>query len=65
VRLLEINPMARVDIYNEVHTSENALGIAEDYDLIIDGTDNFPTRYLVNDVCEAGDPTCLRFHLSL
>jgi adenylyltransferase/sulfurtransferase len=50
-RLLEINPMVKVDIYNEVFTSENALDIAEEYDLIIDGTDNFPTRYLVNDVC--------------
>jgi len=50
-RLLEINPMVRVDVFNEVFNSENALRIADDYDLIIDGTDNFPTRYLVNDVC--------------
>jgi adenylyltransferase/sulfurtransferase len=40
-----------VDIYNEPFTSANALRIAEGYNLIIDGTDNFPTRYLVNDVC--------------
>src|SRR3990172_10142560 len=50
-RLLDLNPGVQVDIYNEPFTSANALRIAEGYDLIIDGTDNFPTRYLVNDVC--------------
>lgn len=50
-RLLDINPDIQVDIYDEPFTSENAFRIAEPYDLIIDGTDNFPTRYLVNDVC--------------
>ena len=50
-RVLDINPSIQVDVYNEAFTSENALRIAEGYDLIIDGTDNFPTRYLVNDVC--------------
>jgi molybdopterin/thiamine biosynthesis adenylyltransferase/rhodanese-related sulfurtransferase len=50
-RLLDINPAIEVETYNEPFTSENALRIAEGYDLIIDGTDNFPTRYLVNDVC--------------
>lgn len=50
-RLLDINPSIQVDVYNESFTSANALHIAEGYDLIIDGTDNFPTRYLVNDVC--------------
>jgi sulfur-carrier protein adenylyltransferase/sulfurtransferase len=50
-RLLDINPGIQVDVYNEPFTSENAFRIAEPYDLIIDGTDNFPTRYLVNDVC--------------
>jgi adenylyltransferase/sulfurtransferase len=49
-RLLDINPEIQLDLYNEPFTSENALRIAEPYDLIIDGTDNFPTRYLVNDV---------------
>jgi rhodanese-related sulfurtransferase len=38
-------------VFNEPFTSENAFQIAESFDLIIDGTDNFPTRYLVNDVC--------------
>lgn len=50
-RLLDINPDINIEVYNEAFTSDNALSIAEGYDLIIDGTDNFPTRYLVNDVC--------------
>ncbi len=50
-RMLDINPEIEVDIYNEPLTSENAMRIAEPYDLIIDGTDNFPTRYLTNDLC--------------
>ncbi len=51
VRILEINPTCQVDLYETRLSSENALQIAEPYDLVIDGTDNFPTRYLVNDVC--------------
>jgi adenylyltransferase/sulfurtransferase len=50
-RLKDLNPGIQVDIYNEPFTSENAMRIAHDYDLLIDGTDNFPTRYLVNDLC--------------
>lgn len=50
-RLLDINPEIEVAIYNEPFTTQNALRIAEGYDLIVDGTDNFPTRYLINDVC--------------
>jgi sulfur-carrier protein adenylyltransferase/sulfurtransferase len=50
-RLLDINPDIEVETYNEPFTSENAMQIARDYDILIDGTDNFPTRYLVNDVC--------------
>lgn len=50
-RMLDLNPDIQVEIYNEPFTSENALGIAKEYDLLIDGTDNFPTRYLTNDVC--------------
>ena len=49
-RMLDINPEIQVDIYNEPFTSENALRISDPYDLIIDGTDNFPTRYLTNDL---------------
>ncbi|MEW6567127.1 MAG: molybdopterin-synthase adenylyltransferase MoeB [Chloroflexota bacterium] len=50
-RLRDLNPDIDVDVYNKPFTSGNAFRIAEPYDLIIDGTDNFPTRYLVNDVC--------------
>lgn len=50
-RIAEINPYVRVDTYEVALTSENALEIFKDYDVIIDGTDNFPTRYLVNDAC--------------
>ena len=50
-RMLDINPGIQVDCYNEPFTSENAMRIARDYDILIDGTDNFPTRYLSNDVC--------------
>jgi adenylyltransferase/sulfurtransferase len=50
-RMLDLNPDIQVDVYNEPFTSENALSIAKNYDLLIDGTDNFPTRYLTNDVC--------------
>ena len=50
-RLHDLNPEIQVDIYNEPFTSENAMRIAHDYDLLVDGTDNFPTRYLVNDLC--------------
>jgi len=49
-RLLDLNPEIDVDVYNEPFTSENAMRIARDYDIILDGTDNFPTRYLTNDV---------------
>jgi len=50
-KMLDINPYLQVDLYNVPLTSENALRLFEPYDVIIDGTDNFPTRYLVNDAC--------------
>jgi molybdopterin/thiamine biosynthesis adenylyltransferase/rhodanese-related sulfurtransferase len=50
-RIHDLNPYALIDKYNVPLTSENALEIFEPYDVIIDGTDNFPTRYLVNDAC--------------
>ncbi len=49
-RLLDLNPGIQVDTYNQPFTSANALAIAKNYDVLIDGTDNFPTRYLSNDV---------------
>ncbi|MEP0909774.1 molybdopterin-synthase adenylyltransferase MoeB [Leptolyngbya sp. GB1-A1] len=56
-RILEINPYCQVDLYETRLSAENALGIIEPYDVVVDGTDNFPTRYLVNDACVlAGKP---------
>jgi sulfur-carrier protein adenylyltransferase/sulfurtransferase len=48
-RLADINPHVQIDAYEFALKAENALSIVKDYDVIIDGTDNFPTRYLVND----------------
>jgi molybdopterin/thiamine biosynthesis adenylyltransferase/rhodanese-related sulfurtransferase len=50
-RLQDLNPQIEIKAYNETFTSENAFRIAKAYDVIVDGTDNFPTRYLINDVC--------------
>jgi adenylyltransferase/sulfurtransferase len=49
--IAEINPNVRVVKHEVALTSENALDIIRDYDIVADGTDNFPTRYLVNDAC--------------
>lgn len=50
-RILEINPHCQVDLYETRLSSENALEIMKPYDVVVDGTDNFPTRYLTNDAC--------------
>jgi Dinucleotide-utilizing enzymes involved in molybdopterin and thiamine biosynthesis family 2 len=50
-RIKDINPFVQVERFDTALTSQNALEIAKDYDVILDGTDNFPTRYLVNDTC--------------
>ncbi|HEV2490302.1 MAG TPA: molybdopterin-synthase adenylyltransferase MoeB [Candidatus Acidoferrales bacterium] len=50
-RLQNLNPEIRIDTFETKLTSENALDILRDYDIVVDGTDNFPTRYLVNDAC--------------
>ena len=50
-RLNALNPEVEVVTYETALSSENALGLFAEYDLVIDGTDNFPTRYLVNDAC--------------
>jgi molybdopterin/thiamine biosynthesis adenylyltransferase/rhodanese-related sulfurtransferase len=50
-RIREINPNIDVEVYQEQLTSRNALAIIDRYDVIIDGSDNLPTRYLVNDAC--------------
>jgi molybdopterin/thiamine biosynthesis adenylyltransferase/rhodanese-related sulfurtransferase len=50
-RMLDINPLIQIDRHEAALTSENALDILREYDIVVDGTDNFPTRYLVNDAC--------------
>lgn len=50
-RLHDVNPAIQIDRFEARLTSENALDILKDYDIVVDGTDNFPTRYLVNDAC--------------
>jgi sulfur-carrier protein adenylyltransferase/sulfurtransferase len=50
-RLSNLNPEIQIDTYETRLTSDNALDILRDYDIVADGTDNFPTRYLVNDAC--------------
>ncbi len=50
-RIYDINPHVQVVPYETRLTSENALDIVKDYDVVADGTDNYPTRYLVNDAC--------------
>jgi sulfur-carrier protein adenylyltransferase/sulfurtransferase len=56
-RIADINPHVRVERFDTRLTSSNALDIIREFDLVVDGTDNFPTRYLVNDACVlAGRP---------
>ncbi|HEX5963040.1 MAG TPA: molybdopterin-synthase adenylyltransferase MoeB, partial [Gemmatimonadales bacterium] len=50
-RLTDLNPNVRIERHETRLTSENALEILREYDIVVDGTDNFPTRYLVNDAC--------------
>src|ERR1041385_4416855 len=50
-RLHDLNPHIEIDTYETTVTSDNALDLFKPYDVILDGTDNFPTRYLVNDAC--------------
>jgi len=50
-RMADINPTIEIKKYGTRLSSENALDIFKDYDIVVDGTDNFPTRYLVNDAC--------------
>jgi len=50
-RIADVNPFVELTTYEVALTSANALDIIREYDLVVDGTDNFPTRYLVNDAC--------------
>ncbi len=49
--LMEVNPEVEVDLHDTLFHSSNAADIVDAYDIVIDGTDNFPTRYLSNDIC--------------
>ncbi len=53
-RLQALNPYIEIKVYHTQFTKENALDLIADYDVVADGTDNFPTRYLVNDACVLG-----------
>jgi adenylyltransferase/sulfurtransferase len=50
-RLKNLNPYTKINLHEVALSSENALDIIKNYDIVVDGTDNFPTRYLVNDAC--------------
>lgn len=61
----EINPHVRVTQYREMLTHDNALEIFGDHDLIVDGTDNFTTRYLINDAAVLAGKPCLGVDLPI
>lgn len=50
-RIAAINPLVRLELHNTAFDAANARRLVDEYDIVIDGTDNFPTRYLVNDAC--------------
>jgi len=50
-RIREVNPNVQIDLHDTLFVSSNAEDLVKDYDIVIDGTDNFPTRYLSNDIC--------------
>lgn len=54
-RLQKLNQLINIKLYETVLSSENAIEIIKNYDIVIDGTDNFPTRYLINDACVIND----------
>ncbi|OJU53879.1 MAG: adenylyltransferase [Bacteroidales bacterium 45-6] len=56
-KILQINPEVKVVTYHQFFTAENAFDIIKDYDFVVDGTDNFPVKFLINDACVlAGKP---------
>jgi len=58
-RIREINPHVHVEVFKERLTSRNALDVLRNFDVIVDGSDNFPTRYLVNDACVMLNKPCV------
>ena len=55
----ELNPDVNVTLYNEKMDSSNIMSLIKDYDYVVDGSDNFPTRYLVNDACVMKNKTLI------
>jgi adenylyltransferase/sulfurtransferase len=55
--ICDLNPDVQVDVYQKRITAQNALEIIANYDIVADGTDNFPTRYLLNDACHLAGKT--------
>lgn len=49
-RMQDLNPFIQVDVFNEVFSAQNARQVADGFDILVDGSDNFPTRYLLNDL---------------
>lgn len=47
----QINPLVEIDVYHDRLTKENIFSLIDKYDVVVDGVDNFPTRYLINDAC--------------
>lgn len=58
-RLADLNPHVTLDLHETRLARENALDIVTDYDVVVDGTDNFPTRYLINDACVLSGTPCV------
>ncbi len=54
-RLSKLNPFVKMEVFNIFLNTENAVELFKQFDIIVDGTDNFPTRYLVNDACVLAD----------
>ena len=56
-KINQLNPDVKVDVYRDLFTASNAFDLIRDYDFIVDGTDNFPVKFLINDACVlAGKP---------
>ncbi len=58
-RIEALNPLVSVQVYEDRLTSANAMEILSEYDLVVDGTDNFPSRYLLNDACVLSGKPCV------
>ena len=62
----KLNPDVKVVTYNTMINKSNVMDIIKDYDVVLDGTDNFPTRFLINDACYFfGQTSCFRGHVKV